>query len=105
MKKVNATHWRVGLLSLLFTVSTLIVAVTAQDKTAPPPGFIGEQGGRGAWPAVAQSRADLRTHTLYRPVTLPAEPLPLLIWGNGGCSDNGLVHDRFRVTSHHMATS
>ena len=60
MKKVNATHWRIGLLNLLFTVST----VPAQDKTAPPPGFIGEQGGRGAWPAVAQSRADLRTHSL-----------------------------------------
>jgi dienelactone hydrolase len=28
-------------------------------------------------------------------VTLPAEPLPLLIWGNGGCSDNGLVHEKF----------
>jgi dienelactone hydrolase len=95
MKKVYATHWKVGLLSLLFTVSTATGTISAQDKTAPPPGFIGEQGGRGASPAVAQSRADLRTHTLYRPVTLPAEPLPLLIWGNGGCSDNGLVHDKF----------
>jgi hypothetical protein len=102
MMKMNTAHWNVGLLSLLFAVSTVVVAVPAQDHAAPAPGFIGERGGSGNWPAVAQSRADLRTHTLYRPVSLPAEPLPLLIWGNGGCSDNGLVHDKFlrNIVSH-----
>src|SRR5512136_89002 len=102
MKKINTTHWKVGLLSLLFAVSTVAGTVLAQDNAAPAPGFIGEQGGSGNWPAVAQSRADLRTHTLYRPVSLPIEPLPLLIWGNGGCSDNGLVHDKFlrNIASH-----
>jgi dienelactone hydrolase len=95
MKMVNTAYWRVGLLSLFLTVSTVAGTVLAQDSAEPAPGFIGEKGGRGGWPAVAQSRADLRTHTLYRPVSLPAEPLPLLIWGNGGCSDNGLTHDRF----------
>jgi dienelactone hydrolase len=95
MRKTSTEHWKVGLLGLLFAVSTVAGAVLAQENAEPAPGFIGEQGGRGAWPAVAQSRADLRTHTLYRPASLPAEPLPLLIWGNGGCSDNGLSHDRF----------
>jgi hypothetical protein len=95
MKRFNTAHWKVGLLSLLFAVSIVAGAVLAQENAEPAPGFIGEQGGRGDWPAVAQSRADFRTHTLYRPVSLPAEPLPLLIWGNGGCSDNGLVHDKF----------
>lgn len=95
MKKVYPAHWKVGLLSLLIAVSTVASGIPAQEDAAPAPGFIGEQGGRGALPAVAQSRADLRTHTLYRPVSLPAEPLPLLIWGNGGCSDYGLSHDRF----------
>jgi uncharacterized protein len=95
MKNVSTARWKVGLLSLLFVVSTGIGAVVAQDKAAPAPGFVGDPGGRGERPAVAESRADLRTHTLYRPVSLPAEPLPLLIWGNGGCSDNGLVHDKF----------
>ncbi|HSW39192.1 MAG TPA: hypothetical protein VLL97_06840 [Acidobacteriota bacterium] len=83
-----------GLLGLLIAFGTAAGTVGAADN-APPPGFIGEQGGRGPWPAVAQSRGDLRTHTLYRPAVLPAEPLPLLVWGNGGCSDNGLSHDRF----------
>jgi len=85
---INTTHWKVRLLSLLFAVSTVAGTVLAQDNSAPAPGFISEQGGRGNRPAVAQSRADLRTHTLYRPVSLPAELLPLLIWGNGGCLQN-----------------
>ena len=67
-----------------------------------PPGFVGAPAGNGAYPAVAQSRADLRTHTLYRPVTLPGAPMPVLLWGNGGCSDNGLGHSYFlrEVASH-----
>ena len=101
MTMICAACCKVGLLSLLFAAAAA-GTVLAQDNTAPFPGFIGEQGGGGSMPAVAQSRADLRTHTLYRPVSLPAEPLPLLIWGNGGCSDNGLSHDRFlrNIASH-----
>ena len=95
MKKNNTARWMIGFLSLLLAISAVAVAVPAQDNATPAPGFIGERGGSGNWPAVAQSRADLRTHTLYRPVSLPSEPLPLLIWGNGGCSDNGLAHDKF----------
>ena len=49
----------------------------------------------GSGTIMAQDNGDLRTHTLYRPVALPSEPLPLLIWGNGGCSDYGLSHDKF----------
>jgi dienelactone hydrolase len=102
MKKFNTAQWRVGLLLLLIAMGSVAGTVLAQDNTVPAPGFIGEQGGRGNWPAIAQSRADLRTYTLYRPVSLPAEPMPLLIWGNGGCSDNGLVHDKFlrNIASH-----
>jgi dienelactone hydrolase len=95
MKMVNKAYLTGGLLCLLIAGSAAIGAVMAADNGAPAPGFIGEPGGRGDWPAVAQSRADLRTHTLYRPAALPAEPLPLLIWGNGGCSDYGLSHDKF----------
>lgn len=79
-------------------------AARAQPATGTlhPPGFIGAAAGNGPWPAVAQSRADLRTHTLYRPVDLPESPLPVLLWGNGGCSDNGLGHSYFlrEIASH-----
>jgi hypothetical protein len=102
MRIVNAVHLTGGLLATLLAISAVAGTVIASDNAEPAPGFIGEQGGRGDFPAIAQSRADLRTHTLYRPMLLPAEPLPLLIWGNGGCSDNGLVHDKFlrEVASH-----
>ena len=82
----------------------IVITVGAQESPdqLQPPGFIGEEAGSGSWPAVAQSRGDLRTHTLYRPVTLPSSPLPVFLWGNGGCSDNGLGHSYFlrEIASH-----
>ena len=95
MKKNLTSLSAAGLLGLFIGIAILAGTAAAADIMIPAPGFIGEQGGRGDFPAVVQSRADLRTHTLYRPAVLPAEPLPLLIWGNGGCSDNGLFHDKF----------
>jgi len=89
------------LLSFTAIISSLISAQPTSG-TIQPPGFIGVVNGSGQWPAVAQSRADLRTHTLYRPLDLPDKPMPVLLWGNGGCSDNGLSHSYFlrEVASH-----
>jgi len=56
---------------------------------------LGSPSGTGPFPAVAQSVDDLPGHTLYAPVSLPKDPLPLLIWGNGGCRGNGLAHGAF----------
>jgi uncharacterized protein len=39
-----------------------------------------------------ESRTDLPNHTIYRPQRWPATPVPVYLWGNGGCSDNGLSH-------------
>ncbi|WP_241233677.1 CocE/NonD family hydrolase [Altericroceibacterium xinjiangense] len=51
---------------------------------------IGEPAGSGPYPAVAQARDDTPGYTFYRPQVLPRDPLPLVLWGNGGCRDNGL---------------
>lgn len=86
--------------------AALLLGVTAAAVAAEPPlqpvGIIGAAAGSGPWPAVAESREDLRSHTIYRPAAMPAEPLPVLVWGNGGCSDNGLSHAAFlrEVASH-----
>lgn len=56
---------------------------------------LGEPSGTGPWPAVAERRDDLPTHTIYRPAKLPSAPLPLFVWGNGACRDNGLAHGAF----------
>ena len=53
---------------------------------------IGEPAGSGPWPAIAESRSDLPLHTIYRPQRWPNAPVPLYVWGNGGCSANGLAH-------------
>jgi uncharacterized protein len=57
-----------------------------------PAGFISEPSGTGPFPAAAESRSELPDHTVYRPVDWPSDPLPLFVWGNGGCSNNGLAH-------------
>jgi uncharacterized protein len=63
---------------------------------------IGEPAGTGPFPAVAESRSDLPNHVLYRPAQLPKQALPLYVWGNGGCSDNGLGHGAYlrEIASH-----
>ncbi|KAL4790975.1 hypothetical protein BDV19DRAFT_401673 [Aspergillus venezuelensis] len=46
-------------------------------------------GGSGPYPASYTTTPSLTNHTLYIPTSPPSSPLPLLIWGNGGCSANG----------------
>lgn len=62
----------------------------------------GEPAGTGPFPAVAETRGGLSGHTLYRPAQIPGTPLPLFVWGNGACRDNGLQHGAFlrQIASH-----
>lgn len=89
----------------LLLTCTLVMAATASmaaDQPLQPVGVIGAAAGTGPMPAIAESREDLRSHTIYRPQQMPEAPLPVLVWGNGGCSDNGLSHAFFlrEVASH-----
>jgi uncharacterized protein len=63
---------------------------------------IGAPAGNGAIPAIAFSRDDAPGYTFYRPAVLPQEPLPLVLWGNGGCRNNGLSVSHFlrEIASH-----
>ena len=79
------------------------VAAAENAQPAPKPvGVIGEPTGTGQWPAVAEAVASLRTHTLYHPAKMPDQKLPLLVWGNGACVDNGLMYAAFlrEIASH-----
>lgn len=75
--------------SLRFRLSAFVLSLAAAPLSAQP---VGEPSGTGPHPAVAEARADLPGHTVYRPVEWPREALPLYVWGNGGCSNNGLAH-------------
>ena len=85
--------------SLRFRLSAFALSLAAAPLAAQP---VGEPSGSGPYPAVAEARAELPGHTVYRPVEWPREPLPLYVWGNGGCSNNGLAHAAYlrQIASH-----
>lgn len=96
---------RVPLLGLLCAAILPAIATAQDSQPAPPPhppGIIGTASGTGRTPAVAEVDARLPSHTIYRPRTLSATRLPIVLWGNGGCRDNGLGNARFlrEVASH-----
>ncbi|MDG4786032.1 cellulose binding domain-containing protein [Micromonospora sp. WMMD1102] len=53
----------------------------------PPP--VTSVGGSGPYPAGYETSSGLNNHTIYRPASFPARPLPVFVWGNGACSANG----------------
>jgi dienelactone hydrolase len=88
----------------LFAAAVAAGAAFAQSGgDVLPPGLIARGNGTGAWSViVAEAVPDLRTHTIYHPEAMGAGALPLVVWGNGGCYDNGLAYAVFlgEVASH-----
>jgi uncharacterized protein len=76
----------------VYSISLALGLFVAQ---AGYPEVVGSPSGTGPWPAVAESRPDLSDHTIFHPAKLPDSPLPLLVWGNGACRDNGLQHGNY----------
>lgn len=77
--------------------------VQAPAPAAPRPfGIVGAASGTGPMPAVAEYVAAMPQHTFYHPAKLPARPMPIVLWGNGACIDNGLSAAPFlrEVASH-----
>ncbi|WP_245646775.1 hypothetical protein [Sphingomonas soli] len=76
-------------------------AVAQQAPQAPPSGeaaaraaanALPDTPGTGAYPAIKQVDPGLVNHVVYRPANLDAlgnRKLGVLVWGNGGCSDDG----------------
>ena len=84
---------------LLSALATTLACLTLAPVLAQQ---VGAPSGTGPYPAVAETRAELPRHTVYRPAALPAAALPLYVWGNGGCSSNGLAHAAYlrQIASH-----
>jgi cellulase/cellobiase CelA1 len=83
---------------LAAVVVPLIAAVVALGV----PSAEAAVGGSGPYPADYETSDGLPNHTVYRPQSLPSERLPILVWGNGGCSANGLSQGTFlrEISSH-----
>jgi dienelactone hydrolase len=91
------------LLSWVMTVATgAALAQAPAQAPVQPVGVLGAPSGTGSHPAIAESDATLRTHVLYHPVDSQGASLPLVVWGNGACADNGLGYASFlrEIASH-----
>ncbi|MCW2369028.1 alpha/beta hydrolase family protein [Sphingobium sp. B11D3D] len=85
---------------LLCALAAILQAPSASAQI--PSGIIGAPGGTGDLPAIAEGRADAPGYTIYRPAKLPQRRLPLVLWGNGGCRNDGLSASGFlrEIASH-----
>ena len=65
-----------------------------------------EDGGTGAYKAVMKEEATLDAHTIFVPQDLSPfgkkNPLPVLVWGNGACTNSPWEHFKFlnEIASH-----
>ncbi|MET7946476.1 cellulose binding domain-containing protein, partial [Micromonospora sp. NPDC005324] len=84
-----------GLAATIVPVTSVIMALGGTPASAAI-------GGSGPYPADYETSATLANHTIFRPQTLPSERLPIVVWGNGGCSANGLSQGNFlrEIASH-----
>jgi dienelactone hydrolase len=90
-----------SILALTLALSVGTTPAGAQDIPRSQEA-IGPAAGTGPYPAIAQAVADAPGYTLYRPAELPGEPLPVVVWGNGACRNNGLSASHFlrEIASH-----
>ena len=65
-----------------------------------------EDGGTGPYKAIMVTEPSLDAHTIFRPEDLSAfgkkNPLPILVWGNGACTNSPWEHVNFlsEIASH-----
>lgn len=77
-----------------------------QFSAGAPQSRIVENGGMGAYKAIMKEESILPAHTVFVPQDLSAfshkNPLPVLVWGNGACSNSPWEHYKFlnEIASH-----
>ncbi len=78
------------------------VAAAALLGSAALSPAVAAPGGSGPYPADYETTAALPNHTVYRPVNLPVEPMPVVVWSNGACSADGTSAENFlrEIASH-----
>ncbi|MFI5836576.1 cellulose binding domain-containing protein [Micromonospora sp. NPDC051300] len=85
----------VGLAAVVLPLTSVVMALGGTPADAAT-------GGSGPYPADYETSTTLANHTIFRPQTLPTDRLPIVVWGNGGCSANGLSQGTFlrEIASH-----
>ena len=89
------------ILTLVFTASTLYASAQSYqvEATEQPKQRIVEDGGTGPYKAIMKQEPTLWAHTIFVPQDLSAfnskHPLPVLVWGNGACTNSPWEHFKF----------
>ena len=87
-------------------VNFLNEAQNGRSANAEPQSRIIEEGGTGAYKAIMKEDFSLPEHTIFVPQDLSIfnekNPLPVLVWGNGACSNSPFEHINFlnEIASH-----
>jgi hypothetical protein len=70
------------------------LTVVDLEQTGSPP--------TGPYDVLVEHDPRLATHTIYRPAELTMSRHPVLVWGEGGCANNGLMFPEFlsEIASH-----
>jgi len=80
----------------LTAFSLTSMSFTTEDA---PGSRIVEDGGTGPYKAIMKEEASLKAHTIFVPQDLSTfnqdKPLPVLVWGNGACSNSPFEHYLF----------
>ena len=86
-------------------VKTYTVVLRNCAETASETRIV-EDGGTGAYKAVMVTEPGLEAHTIFRPADLGPfgkdNPLPVIVWGNGACTNSPWEHQNFlsEIASH-----
>lgn len=91
---------------LFLTISMLLAAALPGHAQVVASKQV-DGGGSGPFKAIAATEATLPDFVVYRPADLAAAhaaagALPVMVWGNGGCHDTSLNHERVltEIASH-----
>lgn len=91
---------------LLLLAAVLVAASCAQTLETYTKSRTVEDGGTGPYTAVMVEEPSLEAHTILRPTDLKpfkgSNMLPVLIWGNGACTNSPWEHIKFlsEIASH-----
>ena len=83
----------------LFFAILLVFSMKAGSVFAQSNGIVLDDGGSGPYKAIMTEVAGFAEHTVFAPQDLSKfnakNPLPVLVWGNGGCANSPRGHEKF----------
>ena len=84
---------------LIVILVGVMLCLAGCSKPAVPRQKVVDEGGLGKYPAIVTEDAHFKGYTIYRPAEMAkaaqVAPLPLVVFGNGGCMNTSVYFERF----------